>query len=146
MLNTEGQYIKESKTSAGNANYRLFLRSRPGIWRRGKPTKKQKRGLTDIKPLQPEYHLPLYIELRTFDHRATLTALEKNLGRRKVTTHSRGWTLKSIQETTKGDQEVFGYQLLRQRSKTATFQKHLIQFRPCAQMTYGETRSPLCHS
>ena len=103
------------------------------------------RGLTDIKPLQPEYHLPLYIELRTFDHRATLTALEKNLGRRKVTTQSRGWTLKSIQETTKGDQEVFGYQRLRQRSKTATFQKHLIQFRPCAQMTYGETQLDLLY-
>ena len=93
-----------------------------------------------INSLQPEYHLPFYLELRTFDHRATLTALERNLGLRKVTTHSRGRTLKSTQETTRGYQEVFSYQQLRQRSNTATFQEHLMQFRPCAQMTYGETQ------
>ena len=93
-----------------------------------------------FNPLEPEYHLPFYVRLQTFDHRATLTALERNLRHRKVTTHSRGWTLKSIQETTKGYQEVFSYKPLRQRSKTATFQEHLMQFRPCAQMTYGETQ------
>ena len=57
------------------------------------------------------------IELQTFDHRATLTTLERNQGRRKVTTHSRGRTLKNIQETTRGYQEVFSYKPLRQRSK-----------------------------
>ena len=87
-------------------------------------------GLTHDNSLQPEYHLPFYIGLRTFDHRATLTALERNLGCRKVTTHSRGRTLKSTQETTRGYQEVFSYQLLRQRSNTAIFQEHLMQFRP----------------
>ena len=71
-----------------------------------------------INSLQPEYHLPFYLELRTFDHRATLTVLERNLGCRKVTTHSRGRTLKSTQETTRGYQEVFSYQQLRQRSIT----------------------------
>ena len=91
-------------------------------------------GWQMLNHLQPEYHLPFYVELQTFDHRATLTALERNLGHRKVTTHSGCWTLKSTQETTKGDQEVFSYQTLRQRSKTATFQEHLMQFRPCAQM------------
>ena len=100
----------------------------------------QTRGLTDVEPLQPEYHLPFYVELQTFDHRATLTALERNLRHRKVTTHSRGRTLKSIQETTEGYREVFSYKPLRQRSKTAIFQEHLMQFRPCAQMTYGETQ------
>ena len=82
-------------------------------------------------------------EFQTFDHQATLTALERNLGLRKVTTHSGGWTLKSSQETTRGDQEVFSYQQLRQRSKTATFQEHLMRFRPCAQMTLGETQLDL---
>ena len=44
--------------------------------------------------------------------------------------------MKSIQETTRGYQEVFSYKPLRQRSKTAIFQEHLMQFRPCAQMTF----------
>ena len=100
----------------------------------------ERRKLTDVNLLQPEYHLPLNIELQTVDHRATLTTLERHQGRRKVTTHSRGRTLKNIQETTRGYQEVFSYKPLRQRSKTATFQEHLMQFRPCAQMTYGETQ------
>ena len=91
-------------------------------------------------PLLPKYHLPLYKELQTFDHGETLTTLERNLRRRKVTTHSGGRTLKSTQETTRGDQEAFSYQTLRQRSKTAIFQEHLMQFRPCAEMTFGETQ------
>ena len=116
-------------------NSELFCWSEVGVTLR--------QGADRFNPLQPEYHLPFYIELKTFDHRATLTALERNLGLRKVTTHSGGWTLKSTQETTRGDQEVFSYQQLRQRSKTATFQEHLMQFRPCAQMTLGETQLDL---
>ena len=100
-----------------------------------------RQGADRFNPLQPEYHLPFYIELKTIDHRATLTALERNLGLRKVTTHSGGWTLKSTQETTRGDQEVFSYQQLRQRSITATFQEHPMQFRPCAQMTVEKLSS-----
>ena len=60
-----------------------------------------------------------------------------------MATHSRCRTLRSIQETTRGDQEVFTCQQLRQRSNTATFQEHLMQFRPCAQMTLGETQLDL---
>ena len=58
-----------------------------------------------------------------------------------MTTHSGCRTLKSTQDTTKGDQEVFSYQTLRQRSKTATFQEHPMQFRPC-DIWRNSARSP----